>query len=81
MDWTQVFTIVGANLVLMLAGIGTTVTLFLWSRSEARHDQAQIRDLIKEIQNEMKDFHGKMQKLDAEFKSHLMYEHNNKKVE
>lgn len=60
MDWTQVLTIVGSNLVLMSVSIGSTITLFLWARSESRQDQAQIRDLIVAIQNEMKDFHGRL---------------------
>jgi predicted acetyltransferase len=87
MDWTQVLTIVGANVALMAVSIGSTISLFLWARSEARQDQAQIRDLITAIQNEMKDFHGrlerqdaefkgKLEKQDAEFKSHLMYHHS-----
>jgi hypothetical protein len=75
MDWTQVLTIVGSNVVLMAVSIGMTITLFLWSRSEARHDQAQIRDLIASIQQEMKDFHGRLERQDAEFKSHMMYSH------
>lgn len=71
MDWNQVWTIVGANIALALISIGMTVTLFLWARTEANQDRRQIasqRDedrrelsqLVKEIQNEMKDFHKQL---------------------
>jgi hypothetical protein len=60
MDWTQVLTIIASNVALMAISIGSTITLFLWARSEAREDQHQIRDLVVAIQEEMKDFHGRL---------------------
>lgn len=48
-NWIQLFTIVGSNLA-----------LFIWARSEARHDQEEIREIIRAIQEEMKDFHGRL---------------------
>jgi len=49
MEWIQILTVVGANLA-----------MFMWARSESRHDQQEIRLLIKAIQDEMKDFHGRL---------------------
>jgi hypothetical protein len=49
MDWLQVMT-------LFLANAG----LILWFRSESRNDHRQCIDLIIAIQNEMKDFHGRL---------------------
>ncbi len=49
MDWLQIFTIISAN-----------TALFIWARSEARHDQQEIREIIRAIQEEMKDFHGRL---------------------
>jgi hypothetical protein len=49
MDWTQVLTIVGSNIV-----------LFLWSRTESRADYRALRQIIESIQTEMKDFHGRL---------------------
>lgn len=60
MEWTHVLTIVGANIVLILSTIGTTIAMFLWSRKEANDFHRQTHDLIAEIQKEMKDFHGRM---------------------
>lgn len=60
MDWTQVLTIVGANL-----------GVFLWLRSEASADRRQMQQesaadrrdilqLIREIKDEAKDFHARL---------------------
>lgn len=60
MDWSQVLTIVAAN-----------IGIFFWLRTESSADRRQMqseaaadrRDLlqiIREIQNEMKDFHTRL---------------------
>ena len=60
MDWTQVLTIVGSNIV-----------LFLWARGESRSDirnmdnkmdawRNETISLINAIKEEMKDFHGRL---------------------
>lgn len=49
MDWTQVLAIMASN-----------IALFLWARSEARHDQQEIREIIRSIQQEMVDFHARL---------------------
>ncbi len=64
MDWTQVLAILGSNMV-----------LFLWSRAESRADARMMLGLIDGIQKEMKDFHGRLERQDAEFKSHIMHFH------
>ena len=60
MDWTQVLTIVGAN-----------IGIFLWLRSESNADRRQMQEnaaadrrdilgLIREIKDELKEFHGRL---------------------
>lgn len=49
MDWAQVLFIMGSNLA-----------MFMWARSEARHDQQEIREIIRSIQDEMRDFHARL---------------------
>lgn len=49
MDWTQ--------FLLMFVSIGG---LFLWNRSEANADRRDIMQLIRAIQEEIKDFHGRL---------------------
>lgn len=56
MDTTQIFTIA---LTLILV-VGSNITMFLWSRSESRADQAEIRDLVRAIQQDVRDFHGRL---------------------
>lgn len=60
--WIQVLTIIGSNLVIMLTFFGVTISL---------HNG--IREEIRGINEEMKDFHGRLATQDAEFKSHLLY--------
>jgi type VI protein secretion system component VasK len=89
MDWTQVYAIVGANIALMFVMFGTTITLFLWARKEASEDRRQIQEqankdrksaeeLIKEIQNEMKDFHSAMNSMHTDFVAHMKFYHERK---
>jgi hypothetical protein len=56
MDWTQVLTIVGAILAIVVANW----YMFLWSRSETNAQIIKIENWILEIHKEMKDFHGKL---------------------
>ena len=60
MDWIQFATFVIANLVF-------TLTLWLWNRTEsnadrrtAHEDRKDILNLIRAIEYEMKDFHGRL---------------------
>lgn len=53
MDWTQFATFLIANIVF-------TLTLWLWNRAESRNDSRAIVALISAIQQEIKDFHGRL---------------------
>lgn len=60
MDWTQVIVIISAN-------IGVMLPMFFWLRSEGNADRREhaadrrdILSLIREIQQESKDFHGRL---------------------
>ena len=60
MDWGQAIFVVSANLA-------TVITLFLWSRHESTEDRKvqaddrrDILNLIRAIEQEMKDFHGRL---------------------
>lgn len=82
MDWNQVLTIVGTNIALILASLGTTITLFLWTRSESRSDwkhmdakldanreeiranREETNKILSAIQQEIKDFHTRLIKIE-----------------
>jgi len=49
MDWTQVLTILGANMA-----------MFLWAVRQSRNDFLHMSRIIDSIQMEMKDFHGRL---------------------
>jgi hypothetical protein len=49
MDWLQFFG--------LLVTIGT---LFLWSRGESNADRREIMSILREMKDEMKDFHGRL---------------------
>jgi hypothetical protein len=49
MDWIQFF-----GFMFTIAG------LFFWNRSEANSDRRDMLNLIKSIEHEMKDFHGRL---------------------
>lgn len=60
MDWLQVLVIVFGN-------ASWTIPLWLWNRSESRADNRQMLSIIQgiqgqinAIQQEMKDFHGRL---------------------
>lgn len=64
MDWFQILTIIGSN-----------AALFFWARSESRadirHVESQvnaIRELSREIQLEMKDFHHRLLEIERDRK-------------
>ena len=74
-SWIQIASLFMAN-----AG------LIIWFRAEARSDwrhldnkidanQKETNQIIKAIQEEMKEFHGKLERQDAEFKAHMMSNH------
>ena len=57
MDWTQ-FTI------MLFAFVG----LFTWNRSEGRNDIREVHSILKAIQDEIKDFHGRLCSLEEKVK-------------
>jgi hypothetical protein len=53
MDWIQ-FTI-------FFLGNGVfTMTLWLWNRSESNADRRDMMNLMREMKDEMKDFHARL---------------------
>lgn len=83
MDWTQVLALMGA---VFIANMGVIIPMFLWVRSEANADRRQMQQeaasdrkdilqLIRNIQDEMRDFHMRLERIDSDFKNHLIYHH------
>lgn len=68
MDWTQ--------FIILAVTVGG---LFFWNRAEGRADQRMALSILDAIQKEMKDFHGRLERQDAEFKSHILHSHDQKR--
>lgn len=64
MDWTQVLTIVGANIVLIMGMLGTVIALHLNSDKKISAMQTavynEMKDFHKALGAESKDFHGRL---------------------
>jgi len=60
----HIWTIVGSNIALAVLAVGSTISLFLWSRAEANADRRIFAQLLTEIQKEMKEMHGRVSKLE-----------------
>lgn len=53
MNWEQFATFLISNLIF-------TLTLWFWNRTESRADNRAIIALMSSIQEEIKDFHGRL---------------------
>ena len=53
MEWSQV-------LAILLGNAGIFIPMFFWLRTEANADRRDILNIIIEIQQEMKEFHGRL---------------------
>lgn len=65
MDWIQV-------IVILCANFGVIIPLFLHSDSKMEAHRKETGEILKAIQQEMKDFHGRLERQDAEFRTRLL---------
>jgi hypothetical protein len=79
MEWAQLFVLVFGNLAVILP-------MWLWSRSEARADarrsdeqNIQLRremiDIMRSMEQENRDFHGRLERQDAEIRGEMKVIH------
>jgi hypothetical protein len=67
MDWTQVLAI----FAIMMTNLGTVVALYLNLDKKFEEQRKETLEIIRSIQQEMKDFHTKLAMQDLEFKMRL----------
>lgn len=53
MEWSQVLAIIAGNAAMFLP-------IFFWLRTEANADRRDIINILIEMKEEMKEFHGKL---------------------
>ena len=64
MDWSQVLTIVGTNIVLILSMMGSVVAIWIHQDKKIDEHRKETNDILKAIQSEMKDFHTRLVKIE-----------------
>lgn len=69
MEPWQMFTIIGANLAILLTFMGTSIGLFLWTNNRIERLDEKMSDrtheIIQEIRDSNLDFHGRLSKLEG----------------
>lgn len=60
MDWTQVLVIVGSNIALMMGMLGSVIALHINQANRLDENRKETNVIIKEIKDEMKDFHKRL---------------------
>lgn len=73
--WIQVIAIIGSNLVIMLTFFGVSISLHNGMREEIRAMNQEMKEFHGRLEKQDAEFKGRMEKQDAEFKAHLIYEH------
>lgn len=53
MEWSHVIAIIFGN-------AGIFIPIFFWLRSESNSDRRDIMNILIEMKDEMKDFHGRL---------------------
>jgi hypothetical protein len=74
MDLTLLITVSA----IVLAHIGTTITMFMWATTHAKQDTANIQRILERMDKEQRDFHARLANQDLEFKQHMQYLHYKK---
>lgn len=62
MEWSQVIAVI-------LGNAGVFLPIFFWIRTEANADRRDIASILNEMKQEMKEFHGRLERMDAEHKA------------
>jgi hypothetical protein len=68
MEWPQVISIIGANLAMFLWSVRQSNTFYMHLDKKMEDNRKETNGLIKAIQEEIKDFHERLFKLEQERK-------------
>ncbi len=78
MEWTQVLTILGGNIGMILWSTRQYRTDFLHLDKKLEENRKETQEIVKAIQEEVKDFHIKLALQDQDFKNRLCKIEENK---
>ena len=60
MEWLQVISIIGANLAMFLWSVRQSNTFYMYLDKKMEDNKRETNSILKAIQDEMKDFHGRL---------------------
>ena len=67
MEWTTILTV----FAVIATNLGTVITLYIQLDKKLDENRKETNEILRGIATEMKDFHGKLERQDAEFKGKL----------
>lgn len=70
--WIQTLTIIGANFVLLMGMLATYITLYLNLDAKLESNRKDTNEILKGIQAEMKDFHGRLVSIEERNKPKIL---------
>lgn len=73
MNWDQILTV----FAVIATNLGTVLALYINLDKKMDENRKETNSILEAIRQEMKDFHGRLERQDAEFKAHLMHFHKN----
>ena len=75
MEWNQILTV----FAVIATNLGTVIALYFNVDRKLEEHRKETNDILRAIQAEIKDFHGKLERQDADFKAHLLYAHSDER--
>lgn len=64
----QVLTIIGSNLVMVIGMLSVTVGIWVHQDKKIDEHRKETNDILKAIQEEIKDFHGRLCEIEGKRK-------------
>lgn len=74
MHWDQILTV----FAVIATNLGTIIALYFQMDKKLDDHRRDTNAILEAIRQDMRDFHGKLERQDAEFKAHMMHLHGNK---
>ncbi len=66
-QWTPIIELV----ILLVTTLGTTIPLYIHTDAKLASYQEKTQVLVESIREDMRDFHGRLERQDAEFKGKM----------
>jgi hypothetical protein len=71
MHWEQILTV----FAVIATNLGTVLALYMNLDKKLEENRKETNSILEGIRQDMKDFHGRLERQDAEFKAHIFHCH------